>query len=83
MANFVENDHFSFFWVRYGSHYYKNKQDPIAGHSWPQKMAIFDKIGHKKFKFYFLVKILTCPNSLSVRASTDVKSGQKFQLEPG
>ena len=43
MANFVENDHFSIFWVRndlelvlfllYGSHYYKNKQDPIAGHS--------------------------------------------------
>ena len=27
-------------------------------------------------------KILTCPNSLSVRAFTDVKSGQKFQLEP-
>ena len=49
----------------------------------PKKMAIFDKIGHRKFKFYFLVKILTCPNSLSVRASTDVKSGQKFQLEPG
>ena len=30
----------------YGSLYYKNKQDPLAGHSWPQKMAIFDKIGH-------------------------------------
>ena len=42
------------------------------------KMAVFDKISHKKFKFYFLVKILTYPNYLNVRASTDVKSGQKF-----
>ena len=44
----------------------------------PKKMAIFHKIGHKKFKSLFLVRI-----SLIVRASTDVKSGQKFQLEPG
>ena len=33
----------------YGSH----KQDPIAGHSWPKKMAIFDKIGHKKIQILF------------------------------
>ena len=30
----------------------------------------------KNSNSYFLVKILTCPNFLSVRASTDVKSGQ-------
>ena len=32
---------------------------------------------------YFFLKILTFPNSLSLRASTDVKTGQKFELEPG
>ena len=45
-------------------------------------MAIFNKISHKKFKFLFFDQNLTCPNSLDVRASTDVKRGQKFQLEP-
>ena len=48
-----------------------------------QNMSVFHKIGNKKFNFfYFLTKSLTYRNSLDVRASTDVKMDQKFQLEP-
>ena len=58
------------------------KKNPLAGHSWRKKMAIFDKIGHKKFKLYFWSKFFIS-KFLSVRAFTNVKSGRKFQLESG
>ena len=48
----------------------------------PKKWPFFTKSAIKKSNC-FLVKILTCPNSLSVRASTDVESGRKFQLKRG
>ena len=47
-----------------------------------KKRPFFTKSAIKNSNSYFLTKILTCPNSLDVRASTDVKRGQKFQLEP-
>ena len=34
-------------------------------------------------KIQFFLKILTFPNYLSLRKSTDIKSAQKFQLKPG
>ena len=48
----------------------------------PKKWPLFTKSAIKNSNSYFLTKILTCPNFLDVRASTDVKRGQKFQLEP-
>ena len=48
----------------------------------PKKWPFFTKLAVKNSNSYFLVKVLTCPNSLDVRASTNVKRGQKFQLEP-
>ena len=48
----------------------------------PKKWPFFTKLAIKNSNSYFLVKVLTCPNFLDVRASTDVKRGQKFQLEP-
>ena len=48
----------------------------------PKKWPFFTKLAVKNSNSYFLVKVLTCPNFLDVRASTDFKRGQKFQLEP-
>ena len=48
-----------------------------------QKSPFIHKISPKKSKSSIFLKILTFPNSLNLRASTDVKSGQNFQLEPG
>ena len=45
-------------------------------------ILLFIKSAIKNSNSYLLTKILTCPNFLDVRASTDVKRGQKFQLEP-
>ena len=58
----------------------KNKVLNFLG---PQKMAAFTKLVLKNSNPNFFLKILTCPNFLSVKASKDVKSGPKFQLEPG
>ena len=33
-------------------------------------------------RVFWDMSLLTCPNSLNVRASTDIKRGQNFQLEP-
>ena len=81
MANFVKNGHF---WgsgmtcdrVLFVLVVMRAILDPKKKEKWSfsTKLAIKIQI--------FFVKI-KCPNSLSVRASTDVKSGQKFQLEPG
>ena len=96
MANFVKNGHF--FWVRNDlrsglvcsfskqSHLTmltkrtnKTRSQVIPD---PKKWPFFTKSAIKNSNSYFLTKILTCPNFLDVRASTDVKRGQKFQLEP-
>ena len=49
----------------------------------PKKLPFFAKLAIKNPNFQFWVKILVCPNFLGVRASTDVKSDQKFQVEHG
>ena len=56
------------------------KEQTRPGHSWPKKWLFFTKSAVKKSNSYFLVKVLICPNSLNVRASTNVKRGQKFQM---
>ena len=37
----------------------------------------------RRIQILVFLKILTFPNSLSLKASTDVKSGRTFQLKPG
>ena len=46
-------------------------------------IAIFYDIRPKQPKSLIFLKILTFPNYLSLRESTDIKSAQKFQLKPG
>ena len=41
----------------------------------PKKWLFFTKLAINNSDSYFLVKVLTCPNFLDVRASTDVKRG--------
>ena len=48
----------------------------------PKIWPFFTILAVKNFNSYFLVKVLTCPNSLDIRASTDIERVQKFQLEP-
>ena len=76
MADFVKNGHFLGSGMTCDRVLFVLLESRVI--SDPKKWPFF-----KKFKSLFLVKISTCPNSLIVRASTDVKSGQKFQLEPG
>ena len=80
MADFVKNGHFL------GSRMTLFSKSTNKTHSQvipdPQKWPFFTKSAIKNSNFYFLTKILKCPNSLDVRASTDVKRAQKFQLEP-
>ena len=45
-----------------------------------QKMAFFHKIYCKNSNSFLLVKVLSCPNFLDVRASTNVKRGQNSNL---
>ena len=40
-----------------------------------KKWPFFTKLAVRNSNSYFLVKVLTCPTSLDVRASTDVKRG--------
>ena len=46
-------------------------------------IAVFYDIRPKQPKSLIFLKILTFPNYLSLRESTDIKSAQKFQLKPG
>ena len=74
MADYVKNGHFL-----EQKRTNKTRSQVIPD---PKKWPFFTKLAIKNSNSYFLVKVLTCPNSLDVRASTDVKRGQKFQLEP-
>ena len=67
-----------FFWVRNDL-----RSGLVCSFSKHSKMAIFQKLAIKNSNSYFLVNILTIPNFWGLRAYTNVKSGQKFQLEPG
>ena len=46
----------------------------------PKKWPFFTKSAITKSNSYFFTKILTCPNFLDVRASTNVKRGQNSNL---
>jgi hypothetical protein len=65
------------------------KNDVFLGQKGPASwscsccMAIYYDIHKENQILNFFLKILTFPNFLNLRASTDVESGQNFQLEPG
>ena len=81
MADFVKNGHFLGSEMTLLSKRTNKTRSQVIPD--PKKWPFFTKSAIKNSNPNFLVTILTCPNSLSVRASTDVESGQKFQLEPG
>ena len=80
MADLVKNGHFLGSGMTYDRVLFVLLESRVI--SDPKKWPFFTKSALKNSN-PLLVKISTCPNSLIVRASTDVKSGQKFQLEPG
>ena len=45
-------------------------------------MVFFNKIANKKFKFLFFGQNFDMSKFFECQSSTDVKRGQKFQLEP-
>ena len=78
MANFVKNGHFLGSGMTYDRVLFVLRSF-LTPKKW--KMVVFNKVGHKKFKFLFLGQNFDMPKFFEFQ-SILVKSGQKFQLEP-
>jgi hypothetical protein len=81
MANFVKNCHFLWSGMTLLNKKTNKTRSQVIPD--PKKWPFFKKWAIKNSKPYFFGQNFDMSKCLSVRASTDIKSGQKFQQEPG